>query len=116
MASSDLVPWNRCRDIIAGMAMVTVSIVPAYAQIGTPVSPDEAVKLKAALDAQSVASAPYPQDLMLSDGQVLAPSVPLYDLPANVGVAAAAKLRFARIGDHTVLVDPTDRKIVYLVS
>jgi hypothetical protein len=40
----------------------------------------------------------------------------LYEIPASVGVSAVGTNQYAVVGDKIVLVNPADRKIVYVFA
>lgn len=58
------------------------------------------------------APVPPPRDFTVSVGAPLPPPVELYPFPATVPYA---KYRYSVIGNETVVVDPTDRKIVEVI-
>ena len=60
--------------------------------------------------------APLPAGFGVAVGSVVPETVMLLEIPPAVGVATITKYRYAKIGDKIVLVDPADRKIVYVVA
>ena len=89
----------------------------ALAQTATPpITPEEAIKLKTWFDAQELKPTPFVLGFTAMSGAVVPETVVLQELPAAAGVPGATKYRYAKVGDRLVLVDPADRKVVYVVS
>jgi Protein of unknown function (DUF1236) len=109
--------FDMHRTGIAVSAAALLTIAASVAQAATlPLAPSDASKLKGWIDTQTVTAAPLPDGFMVEDGAVVPKSITLDQIPASAGVASATKYDYAKIGDRTVLVDPTDRMIVYLIS
>ena len=96
---------------------------PPAAGAATPAVPGaltlvaaDATKLKDWITAQKTASTPAPAGFTVAVGAAVPAAIMLYPVAAAAGVTAAGTNQYAVIGDKTVLVNPTDRKIVYIFS
>jgi Ni/Co efflux regulator RcnB len=78
----------------------------------TTISPAWQTEMKEYVVKERRAAAPLPPGFTASVGVPLPPTVELYSFPAT---APYAKYRYTVVGDETVIVDPTDRKIVEVI-
>ena len=76
----------------------------------------DATKLKTWITDQKTASVAAPAGFTIAVGSVVPAAVMLRPIAATVGVAAVGMNQYAVIGDKIVLVNPTDRKIVYIFA
>jgi hypothetical protein len=95
--------------------MATTALAQAAAP-ALPLSAADAVKLKMWLDMQTIPAATPTLTFMSTDGEVVPTDVPLYPVPAAAGVPGAQTFSYAKVGDRILLVDPTSRTVVYLIS
>lgn len=106
----------RYAGALAGLAL-SLSAAGAIAQTATfTLAPADQTKFTAWVTEQKVVEVPAPSGFTVSVGAVVPQSVTLYEIPASVGVTSVTKYRYVRIGGKTVLVDPSDRKIIYVVG
>jgi hypothetical protein len=49
-------------------------------------------------------------------GAVLPGTVTLYEIPSSAGVSSVTRYRYVRMGGRTILVNPTDRRIVSIIG
>jgi hypothetical protein len=102
--------------IFAAAFLTAAAALAAQATTSLTLSTDDATKLKDWATRQTAnLVAPAPAGLNVAVGSVVPDTVMLYDVTA-VGVATITKYRYAKIGDKIVLVDPMDKKIVYVVA
>ena len=104
---------------VAAFLAAALTATVAFAQAAAPALPlsaADAVKLKMWLDTQTIPTAAPALTFMSTDGEVVPSDVPLYPVPATAGVPAAQMFSYAKVGDRVLLVDPTSRKVVYLIS
>ncbi|MBV8492473.1 MAG: DUF1236 domain-containing protein [Alphaproteobacteria bacterium] len=78
----------------------------------TTVSPAWNSEIKEYVVKEKRAHVPPPAGWTASVGAPVPPSVELYSFPTT---APYAKYRYSVIGDETVLVDPSDRKVVEVI-
>jgi hypothetical protein len=78
--------------------------------------PADATKLRDWITSQKTASVPMPAGFTATVGATLPTTVVLHPIPATTGVSAVGTNQYAVVGDKMVLVNPTDRKIVYVFS
>jgi hypothetical protein len=76
----------------------------------------DAMKLKDWILAQTAPSATPPAGFNVAVGEALPAGIMLAHIEAAAGVPSATMYDFAKLGDQIVLVNPTDRKIVYVFS
>ena len=76
----------------------------------------DVTKLKDWITGQKTASVPAPAGLTVAVGSALPAAIMLYPIPASAGVTAVGTNQYAVVGDKIVLVNPTDRKIVYVFA
>jgi hypothetical protein len=79
-------------------------------------SPADAVTFKTWIATQQVAAIPLPAGFTVAVGAVVPQTVLFYEIPTTAGLPAMVQYRYAKIGDQIVLVNPADRKIVYVVG
>ncbi len=97
----------------AGAAGSTTAAGPA----GTfTLSTADSAKLKTWIVDQKKVSVAAPAGFTVAVGAVVPASVTLNDIPASAGVTAATSVKFAVIADKMVLVNATDRKVVYIFA
>jgi hypothetical protein len=107
------------KTAIATFAAAFLTTAAALAQSTTTftLSSDDATKLKTWMGTQTtVTAATAPAGFTAAVGTAVPADIMLYDIPATAGVATVTKYKYAKIGDKFVLVDPADRKIVYVVA
>jgi len=73
-------------------------------------------KLRDWVMTQKTVSIAAPAGTTIAVGSSLPASVMLYSIPASAGIANIGMNQYAVVGDKIVLVNPSDRKIVYVVS
>ena len=78
----------------------------------TTISPAWRGEIKEYVVKEKRAHIPPPAGFKAAVGAPLPPTVELYSFPPS---APYAKYRYSVIGDETVLVDPTDRKVVDVI-
>ncbi|TMJ57896.1 MAG: DUF1236 domain-containing protein [Alphaproteobacteria bacterium] len=78
----------------------------------TTISPAWRGEIKEYVVKEKRAHIPPPAGFKAAVGAPLPPTVELYSFPPS---APYAKYRYSVIGDETVLVDPTDRKVVEVI-
>jgi hypothetical protein len=100
----------------AGGAGVTVGPNAAAAQATFTLQAADATKLKDWIMQQKTASVPAPSGFNVAVGQTLPASIMLNAIPASAGVSAVGMNQYAVIDNKIVLVNPTDRKIVFVVA
>jgi hypothetical protein len=76
----------------------------------------DATKLHDWIVAQKTENVAAPAGFNVAVGQTLPMTITLHPIPASAGVAAAGSNQYAMVGEKIVLVNPTDRKIVYVFS
>jgi hypothetical protein len=76
----------------------------------------DVTKLKDWITAQKTASVAAPAGLTVAVGTTLPATVTLYPIPASAGVTAVGTNQYAVVADKIVLVNPADRKIVYVFA
>jgi len=105
-----------------GIATFTAAFLTAAAALAQSttttftLSSDDAAKFKTWVNSLTVTASTAPSGFTASVGVAAPETVTLYDIPASAGVATVTKYKYAKIGDKVVLVDPADRKIVYVVA
>ena len=101
----------------AGGAGVTVGPGAAAAQASATftLQAADATKLKDWIMQQKTASVAAPAGFNVAVGQTLPASIMLNAIPASAGVTAVGSNQYAVIDNKIVLVNPTDRKIVFVV-
>jgi hypothetical protein len=97
-------------------AVLAAGLALAQASNIFQMTPADLTVFKTWLGTQAVVAVPPPAGFTVAVGAVVPQAVTFYEIPATAGVASVAQYRYAMIGDKLVLVDPTDRKIVYIVS
>ena len=100
----------------AGGAGVTVGPGAAAAQATFTLQVADATKLKDWIMQQKTASVPAPAGFNVAVGQTLPASIMLIAVPASAGVTAVGTNQVAVIDNKIVLVNPTDRKIVFVLA
>lgn len=90
----------------------TASTQPAAVNIST----DDQNKLKQWVAQEKRTSVAVPAGTTVAVGSVLPQNVTVYEIPASAGLPTLTRYRYAVIDNKTVLIDPADRKIVYVVS
>jgi hypothetical protein len=104
---------------IVGIALAALLSAGAAAIAQTAaftLAPADQTKFTAWVTEEKKADVPAPAGFTVQVGAVVPESVTLYEIPATVGVSTVTKYRYVKIGGKVVLVDPADRKIVYVVS
>jgi opacity protein-like surface antigen len=76
----------------------------------------DATTLRTWIMAQNTASMPAPAGFTATVGATLPTQVTLHPIPASAGVAAVGMNQYAVVDNKIVLVNPSDRKIVYVFS
>jgi len=99
----------------AGGGGVTVGPGAAAAQATFTLQAADAAKLKDWIMQQKTASVAAPAGFNVAVGQTLPASIMLNAIPANAGVSSVGSNQYAVIDNKIVLVNPTDRKIVFVV-
>jgi hypothetical protein len=100
----------------AGGAGVTVG-PPAGASATFTLLAADASKLKDWIMQQKTASVAAPSGFTVAVGSTVPMNITLTAIPASVGVTAAvANNQYAVIDNKIVLVNPTDRKIVFVLA
>lgn len=79
-------------------------------------SAEDQTKFKQWVTQEKKASVAVPSGTTVAVGSVLPADVTLYEIPSSAGITSITKYRYTVIDNRTVLVDPSDRKIVYVVS
>ena len=79
-------------------------------------APADTSKLKDWITAQNTASMAAPAGFTASVGATLPTQVTLHAIPDTVGVSSVGMNQYAVVDNKIVLVNPTDRKIVYIFS
>ena len=102
----------------AGGAGVTVGPGAAAAQASATftLAAADQTKLKDWIMQQKTASVAAPTGFNVAVGQTLPASIMLIAIPASAGVTAVGMNQYAVIDNKIVLVNPTDRKIVFVVA
>jgi hypothetical protein len=103
---------------IAAFAGAFLTVSAAWAQQSSvfTLSAADSATFRTWVGTQKVVAVPAPAGFTVSVGAVVPEAVTFYEIPTTVGVTSVTKYRYAMIGDKLVLVDPTDRKIVYIVG
>jgi hypothetical protein len=104
-----------------GVAVLVGALLTATAALAQPsnifqLNPTDTVAFRTWVATQNVIAVPAPTGFTVAVGAVVPPTIMFYEIPATVGVAAATPYRYAMIGDRLVLIDPADRRIVYVVG
>jgi hypothetical protein len=121
-----------------GVAAAAILAASAFAQAAAPAAPGgggaatnapaaaaaaaftlvaaDATKLKTWITDQKTASVAAPAGFTVAVGSVVPAAIMLRAIPATVGVTAVGMNQYAVIADKIVLVNPTDRKIVYVFA
>ena len=87
---------------------------PAAAGTLTLVAAD-VTKLRDWITTQKTASVAAPSGFTVAVGSTLPASVTLNPIPASVGVTAVGMNQYAVIDNRIILVNPTDRKVVFVL-
>jgi uncharacterized protein DUF1236 len=121
----------KSRIAIAAAAVLAVTGISYAAAPAAPAAPPaagatttttftlvaaDATKLKTWIVDQKKASVAAPAGFTVAVGAVVPAAVTVNDITAAAGVPTAVTYKYAIIGDKTVLVNATDRKIVYIFS
>jgi Protein of unknown function (DUF1236) len=119
----------KSRIAIAAAAVLAVTGISYAAAPAAPAAPPaaattttftlvaaDATKLKTWIADQKKASVAAPAGFTVAVGAVVPAAVTVNDITAAAGVPTAVTYKFATIGDKVVLVNATDRKIVYIFS
>jgi hypothetical protein len=103
---------------IAAFAGAFLAVTAALAQQSSvfTLSPADSATFRTWVGTQKVVAVPAPAGFTVALGAVVPEAVTFYEIPATVGVASVTRYRYAMIGDKLVLVDPADRKVVYIVG
>jgi hypothetical protein len=96
----------------------TPAAPPAAATTATTftLAAGDVTKLKDWITGQKTASIAAPAGLTVAVGTTLPATVMLFAIPASVGVTAVGTNQYAVVADKIVLVNPADRKIVYVFA
>jgi hypothetical protein len=94
----------------------TAAGAPATTTAPFTLAAPDATKLKDWITAQKTASVAPPAGFNVAVGTVVPMTIMLHPIPATVGVPAVGMHQYAVIGGKVVLVNPTDRKIVYVFT
>jgi hypothetical protein len=73
-------------------------------------------KLKDWITAQKTVSVPAPAGFNVVVGTAVPTTITLHPIPATAGVTAVGSSQYAVVGDKVILVNPADRKIVYVFA
>jgi uncharacterized protein DUF1236 len=73
-------------------------------------------KLKDWINMQKTASVPAPAGVTVAVGSTLPATITLYPIPASAGVTSVGMNQYAVIDNKIVLVDPTSKKIVFVLA
>lgn len=87
----------------------------ALAQTTIEITPEEERTFYTTVTKEKIAKAP-PAGLSISVGAEIPRDVELYEVPASVQVASVKRYRYTVVNDRVVLVDPTSRKVVRVIS
>jgi hypothetical protein len=79
-------------------------------------APDDATKLKTWITAQNTQSMPAPAGFSATVGATLPMQITLHQIPASAGVSSVGMNQYAVIDNKIVLVNPSDRRIVYVFA
>ena len=104
---------------IAVFVGASLSVASAFAAASTTtftLSPTDTTTFKTWVTAQKPATVAVPAGFNVAVGQALPANITLIDIPATANVASVTKYKYVMLGDKIVLVDPMDRKIVYIVG
>jgi hypothetical protein len=103
---------------IAAFVGVTFTAAAVLAQASNifQLNPADTVTFRTWVTTQGVVAVPAPAGFTVTVGAVVPQTIMFYEIPATVGVASAVRYRYAMIGNQLVLVDPADRRIVYIVG
>jgi hypothetical protein len=81
----------------------------------TELTPDQRRSIYVVVMREKVA-APPPADWRATVGTDVPQSVQLYDLPSDVAVPNAKNYRYTVAGNQVVLVDPSSRKVIHVIT
>ena len=116
------------RFAIAATAVLAVTGVSYAAAPAAPAAPPaaatttftlvaaDATKLKTWIADQKKASVAAPAGFTVAVGAVVPAAITVNDITAAAGGPTAVTYKFATIGDKVVLINATDRKIVYIFA
>ena len=121
------------KKLYFGVALATVLAATTFAQAAAPAAPAapapgaaapaaftlaaaDATKLKTWITDQKKASVAAPAGFTVALAAVVPMAIVLNDITAAAGVASATMYKFTVIADKIVLVNATDRKIVYIFA
>jgi hypothetical protein len=90
----------------------TAPAAPAATSSVTTVTTDQQSKIKAYVVKEKVKSVAAPSGFTVSTGATLPSSVEVRTFPADVGV----KHSYAVVGDRTVIVEPSSRRIIQVIQ
>ena len=103
--------------VFVGAFLSVASALAAASSTTTfTLSPTDTTTFKTWVTAQKPATVAVPAGFNVAVGQALPANITLIDIPATANVASVTKYKYVMLGDKIVLVDPMDRKIVYIVS
>ena len=74
------------------------------------------IQLREWIVGQKTASVALPSGFTATVGTTVPATITLYPIAASAGVTTPGATQYAVMGDRIVLVGPTDRKIVYVLS
>jgi hypothetical protein len=94
----------------------TAAAAPSAASASYTLAAADATKLKTWIMDQKKTAIAAPAGFTAAVGSVLPQAITFYEIPATVGVPSATTYRYAVVGDKIVLVNPTDRKVVYVFA
>jgi Protein of unknown function (DUF1236) len=94
------------------LAQTSGSTTSSTTTTTTTISPAWRGEIKEYVVKEKRANIPPPAGYSVTVGAPLPPAVELYSFPTS---APYAKYRYSVIGNETVLVDPTDRKVVEVI-
>ena len=101
----------------ASTSTTTTSAAPAAGASTTLTLPTaDQTKLKTWIMMQNTASVAAPAGVSVAVGSTLPASIMLHPIQASAGVTTVAMDQYAVIDNKIVLVNPTDRKILYVFS
>ena len=98
------------RVLLATVAVVLLA-GPAMSQ-AVVIAPEQRKVIKEYVVKEKRAAVPPPAGFNVSVGAPLPPTVELYSFPTS---APYAKYRYSVVGNETVVVDPTDRRVVEVI-
>lgn len=97
----------------AQTSTTTTTTGPAGSVSSTTITTEQQAKVKAYITKEKVKSVAAPSGFTVQTGATLPAAVEVRTFPADVGVK---QYSYAVIGDRTVLVEPSSRRIVQVIQ